>query len=123
MVPAYSKMKAPARLLMATIPFLLATIPQTAKALPFNENCASMQAYANALNWKVPTRFSGFESIKFYNVNNSGNIRMLAECYGGYIQEASPMGLKVCQGVLRYRLNKDNSPAEFTWYAENCRYR
>jgi len=78
---------------------VVSSLPQQAKALPFQPNCASMQAYANAVKWSNPTKFSGFENVRFleyagiYFCNLNG---------GGYVTETSPMGTRVCRASMQY---------------------
>jgi len=77
------------------VPSFLVVFPQKGLALPFNENCASMQAYANAMNWSNPTRFSGFENTQMVKYG-------MIMCTGGYVKETSPMGTRVCNSQLSY---------------------
>ena len=77
------------------VPSFLIFSPEKAHALPFNENCASMQAYANTIKFSNPVRFSGFEDKQMVNY---GYIM----CTGGYAKETSPMGTRVCVAQLQY---------------------
>ena len=96
-------MKAPSIWFIATIPFLLAAIPQSAKALPFDNNCASMQSYANSLRWSNPTRFQGFENVALVDF---GGVLYCNQNGGGYVQEASPMGTRVCRASMQYQTSQ-----------------
>lgn len=77
----------------------LCNYPTMAKALPFRPDCASMQSYANSLKWSNPTRFQGFDNIEL--VDYSG-ILFCNKNGGGYVQETSPMGTRVCRASMQY---------------------
>ena len=89
-------------------------MPQAAKALPFKNNCGSLQAYLNTKSWSQPTKLSGFE-----NVRGTFSERGFADCDGGYITETSPMGTRVCLGAIWY------SKGSYRWNANatNCRWK
>ena len=104
--------------------------PEKAQALPFNENCASMQAYANALNWSNPTRFTGFENVGYLEY---GGIIFCNQNGGGFVQETSPMGTRVCRASMQYTLPTSlttmlGASAGLTWVplsgrSDNCRWK
>lgn len=103
---------------------LVSELNQPAQALPFKENCASMQQYFNAMKWSVPTSFAGFEGS--YMKQDTYGLRNAILCEGGFATEKSPMGVKVCDKVT---LSYDNGGtfAPITWRnaAEGgtCRYK
>ena len=77
-------------------------------AAPFHLNCSSMQSYANA-RWRdnpKKTTFQNFENIQMY-ISDS-----LLSCKGGFIREASPLGVRVCEIKLEYSLD-----GKITWEA------
>jgi len=96
---------------------VVSALPQPAQALPFAKSCASMQAYLNAKQWKVPTKLQGFENSNFSLNDPFSNKRFYAFCDGGYITENSPMGRKVCQGSITYHYD-----GAYKWSSINCRY-
>ena len=93
-------------------PSVIFTTTEKAYALPFNENCASMQSYANALKWQTPTNFKLFESLQ-----PTPKILQFA-CEGGYMIETTPMGRRGCQGNLLYNTYEKTMTFEPT----SCRY-
>lgn len=107
----------------------IAFVPFEAKALPFKNDCASMQAFFNAVQWKNPTRFSGFESPKEpIEVGNTVACLLMME-EGGYAVESSPMGTKACNNVI---LEYDKNSRVPSWRNDGgyifkdsgtCRYR
>ena len=100
------------------IPSFVVFSPEKAHALPFKENCASMQAYANALNWSTPTKFSGFENISMVNYG-------FIFCNGGYVKEISPMGTRICRSSLVYGSLDPQRPinwAPLNGSSSNCRW-
>lgn len=117
-------MKKPAKCFIASIPLLLAAIPQPAKALPFRNNCASMQSYANSLKWSTSTKFMGFE-----NVQPDINMNDWMICSNGFVQETSPMGTRICRAVMSYStILRVGAGAGFHWSALNgksssCRWK
>lgn len=104
------------------VPSFVVFTPEKAKALPFQENCASMQAYANALRFSNPTQFSGFENASYIPYG-------LIMCKTGYVKETSPMGTRVCsaqlqydkQGMMNAVMGLSTQPG-ITWVPFSCRW-
>lgn len=79
---------------------IVGSLPQSAEALPFYQNCASMQSYLNSKPWRTPTRLSGMENSQMiYQQYPNGEETAICD---GYITESSPMGRKICQGKVSY---------------------
>jgi len=101
--------------------FILVSLPQKANALPFKNDCASMENYFNSLKWSTPTRFSGFKGIPF---NIMFPYKEKAFCKG-YITETSPMGTRVCFGYIDYLRGQDGR-RHIKWAPNNdssCRWK
>lgn len=100
--------------------FFFVALNQSAKALPFQKNCASMQAYANAKKWSNPTKFLGFEDKQIH----FDGVRLLI-CGPGYARETSPMGTRVCPANLAYGFPGPYATESFTWSSipyNKCRW-
>ncbi len=119
-------MKIPAFALFGLNFFLISGLNQPAQALPFKKTCSSMQQYFNAMKWKVPTSFSGFESSNMYQIEENLGLRNAFMCEGGFAVEKSPMGVKVCDKVtLFYDIGGNFAPVSWnnTRREGTCRYR
>lgn len=103
--------------------FLLSLLPSffiftgnKAIALPFNENCASMEKYAQAIftvsNSKSRVTFSDFSHRELENPFDT-----LLVCNHGYITISSPTGTKVCFGVIAYE------KPTISYTVSNCRWK
>lgn len=132
-------------LLFILFPGFITIISIKAEALPFHQNCASMEQYFKA---RFRTNSSGdvvsfanFSSGTYYNNiydngeigNTYGNLfnqmgyanRDDAQCIGGYITESGPQGTKICKGRLLY--SRDGLPGvlqpgmRYTY--NNCRWK
>jgi hypothetical protein len=110
--------------------------PETSvNILPFEPNCASVQAYFNSIPWNTPTEFKGFESSEYieYISRKTGsptdivNTPSWALCSNGYIIESSPMGTRVCKGNIEYQYHINSSkPSQRYWKANSssdCRWK
>lgn len=102
---------------------IVGSLPQSAEALPFYQNCASMQSYLNSKPWKTPTRLSGMENSQIFDANSIFHSGRPPRWHcQGYITESSPMGTKVCKGDIFY----DAGNRQYYWQAESnasCRWR
>ena len=102
----------------------LALIPVEARALPFAENCASMEKYFNSTSVKFPnkTSFSGFASARAHFENFPNGTYAL--CQGGYVTETSPMGTRVCVGGISYQESSGGAMYHIDQPAkDNCRWK
>lgn len=68
-----------------------------AHALPFKENCASMQQYWNATS-SQNQQVSDFENSQL----RDGYLGMWIVCGGGYITIRSSKGTEICKADIRY---------------------
>lgn len=84
-----------------------------------------MQQYFNALKWKVPTKFSHFESIegRFESRQYATYSYEDAFCYGGYVTETSPQGIKVCEATIKYTYNSTQGRYQDWTSNDSCRWR
>ena len=110
---------------------------EQALALPWKQNCASLQSFANALDasnqlnplynfktWTIPTKFSGFEGRNY--IDNIGGLQLnKAICEGGYVKETSPMGTRICRATLLVDGTGMEAPIGrygVKWIPESCRW-
>lgn len=87
--------------LLFLLPAFFVFTGNKAIALPFDENCASMEKYAQAKftanKSKSKVTFSDFSYRELENPFDD-----LLVCNHGYTTISSPMGTKVCFGVIAY---------------------
>lgn len=87
---------------------LFAALPQPVKALPFRQNCASMQHWMNTRSWNTPTKFSGMENsvFNFYGYESVAYGKRIpmpqidSTACDGYVTETSPLGTRVCKANI-----------------------
>jgi len=110
---------------MKTHPFLITGIcalvvgamPQPARALPFAPNCGSFVSWMNTQKFSTPTKFSGPGNPVYSDKN-------ILLCDNVYITETSPMGTRVCKGLIKINLNPPFIVGP-RWDADNsnCRWK
>jgi hypothetical protein len=107
------------------IPSFLFISAKKVQALPFKENCASLQAYFNKGSWNPPTKFSGFEKVKIesgqgLNIESNTAFSGYYQCHPGYVTETSPMGTRICRATLIYWTEVYN---KLEWKPDHCRWK
>lgn len=117
---------------MTTVVFC--SLPSSVEALPFRENCASLQDYFRSRFQRTANgdsvKYQGFEGSQYFDnyrrsmlgfadreAINAGEAT-LAICSGGYLTLTSPQGTKVCKGTIKWFRDR---PMNISY--ENCRWR
>lgn len=89
------------RLFTVAAVFISATGTPPAQALPFDQNCASMQKYFNAL---LPdSQVSDFEGRTFEVIMNYSVI-----CRDGIVKDRTSAGTEICRASLEYVISSKN---------------
>ena len=118
--------------LLAFSTLLVISIPLPVKALPFHENCASMQSYFNSARWGNSTYFSGYENQEplifgiFDGTKHDLSLGISKIiCKNGYVKETSPMGTRVCEASISYEPQKKQKMSwnQLMLLGHTCRWR